>query len=88
VEELGMSRTTAVAPAASDPYGDEVTRGDYYALISLRLVFPVAAGLLPAAPGARHLRGEVEDTARQAVAVLAAELNRVTGPVIAALEES
>jgi hypothetical protein len=69
-----------------DPYGDEVTRGGYYALATLQLVFPVSPGLLPAVPGARHLRGEVEDTARQAVAALIGELNRVAGPVVAALE--
>jgi len=70
------------------PYGDEVTGGGHFALASLRLVFPVSPALLPAAPAARQRRGEVEDNARHAVAVLAAELNRVVGPVAAALEQS
>jgi len=70
------------------PYGDEVARGGCYALASLQLVFPIAAGLLPDAPCARHRPGEVEETARQAVAVLAAELNRAVGPVISVLERS
>lgn len=70
------------------PWGDEVTGGGYFALATLKLVFPVAPGLLPDAPGPRQRRGEVEDIARRAVAVLAAELNRVAGPVIAALERS
>ena len=69
-----------------DPYGDEVTKGEYYALASLQLMFPVPLPLLPAAPAAGHQRGEVEQTARVAVAALAAELNRVVCPVVAALE--
>ncbi len=71
-----------------DPYGDEVAKGGHYALASLRLVFPIPAGLLPAAPTAQHRRGEVEETARRAVAALVAELNQVVGPVIGALERS
>lgn len=71
-----------------DPYADEVARGGYYALASLRLVFPIPSDLLPAAPRAGHRRGEVEETARRAVAALTAELNRVTGPVIDALDHS
>jgi hypothetical protein len=78
----------ADADYAREPYGDEVARSGYFALATLRLVFPVQAGLLPAAPLADHRRGEVEDTARQAVAVLAGELNRVAGPVVAELEQS
>jgi hypothetical protein len=70
------------------PYEDEVTRGGYYALTTLRLVFPVPLSLLPAAPGVAHRRGEVEETARHAVAALADELNRVAGPVVEALERS
>ena len=70
------------------PYGEEVARGGCYALATVRLVFPVPAGLLPATPGAGYRRGEVEESARQAVAALTAELNRVAGPVIAALERS
>ncbi len=69
-----------------DPYGGEVANGGYYALASLQLVFPVPSERLPAAPGAQHRRGEVEETARQAVAALVAELNRVAGPVIDILE--
>jgi hypothetical protein len=71
-----------------DPYPDEVARGGYYALASLQLVFPIAAGLLPDAPRARHRPGEVEETARQAVAVVVAEPNRAAGPVISVLERS
>jgi hypothetical protein len=71
-----------------DPYGDEVARGSYYALASLRLVFSIPARLLPAAPGTQHRRGEVEQTARQAVSVLVAELNQVVSPVIGTLERS
>ncbi len=70
------------------PYGDEVARGGYYALTCLQLVFPIPAELLPAAPAAQHRRGEVEETARHAVAALTDELNRVAGPVIGALERS
>jgi len=70
------------------PYGDEVARGGCYALASLQMVFPVAAGLLPDAPGARHRPGEVEEAARQTVAVLVAELNRAVGPVISVLARS
>jgi hypothetical protein len=65
-----------------------VARGSYYALASLRLVFPVPVERLPAAPGSEHRRGEVEQTARQAVSVLVAELNQVASPVIGALERS
>jgi hypothetical protein len=71
-----------------DPYPDEVARGGCYALASLQLVFPIAAGLLPDAPRARHRPGEVEETARQAVAVVVAEPNRAAGPVISVLERS
>lgn len=70
------------------PYEDEVARGRYYALTTVRLVFPVPASLLPTAPGVGHRRGEVEETARHAVAALTDELNRVAGPVIDALERS
>lgn len=70
------------------PYEDEVAHGGFYALTTLRLVFPVPVRLLPSAPGASHRRGEVEETARHAVAALADELNRVTGPVIDVLERS
>ena len=70
------------------PYEDEVARGGYYALTTLRLVFPVPVTLLPAAPGASHRRGEVEETARHAVAALTGELNRATGPVVEVLERS
>jgi hypothetical protein len=70
------------------PYEDEVARGGYYALTTVRLVFPVPVRLLPAAPGAGHRRGEVEETARHAVAALTGELNRETGPVVQALERS
>jgi len=68
------------------PYEDEVARGGHYALTTLRLVFPVPASLLPAAPDAAHRPGEVEETARHAVAALAGHLNQVTGPVIETLE--
>ena len=54
----------------------------------LRLVFPIPVSLLPAAPGAGHRHGEVEETARHAVAALTDELNRVAGPVVEALERS
>lgn len=67
------------------PYSDEVTKGGYYALASLQLVFPVSAAALPAAPGADHHPGEVEDTARRAVRALVTELNRVVEPVITEL---
>ena len=70
------------------PYEDEVARGGYYALTTVRLVFPVPVTLLPAAPGADHWRGEVEETARHAVAALTDELNRVAGPVVEVLERS
>ena len=70
------------------PYEDEVARGGYYALTTVRLVFPVPVTLLPAAPGADHRRGEVEETARDAVAALTDELNRVAGPVVEVLERS
>ena len=70
------------------PYEDEVARGEYYALTTLRLVFPVPVSRLPAAPGVGLRRGEVEETARHAVAALTDELNRVTGPVVEALERS
>jgi hypothetical protein len=70
------------------PYGDEVARGGHYALTTLRLVFPVPVRLLPAAPGAGHRHGEVEEIARQAVAALVAEFNRAAWPVISLLEES
>ena len=70
------------------PYEDEVARGEYYALTTLRLVFPIPVSLLPAAPGSGRRDGEVEETARHAVAVLTGELNRVTGPVVEALERS
>jgi hypothetical protein len=70
------------------PYEDEVAPGGYYALTTLRLVFPVAVSLLPAAPGASRRRGELEETARHAVAALTGELNRVTGPIVEALERS
>jgi hypothetical protein len=65
-----------------------VARGGYFALTTLRLMFPVPVRLLPAAPGASHRRGEVEETARQAVAALVAEFNRVVWPVISLLERS
>ena len=71
-----------------EPYEDEVVRGGYHALTTLRLVFPVPASLLPAAPDAGHRHGEAEETARHAVAALTDELNRVTGPVLEALERS
>lgn len=70
------------------PYEDEVARGEYYALTTVRLVFPIPVSLLPAAPGADHRHGEVEETARHAVAALTDELNRVTGPVVEALGRS
>ena len=70
------------------PYGYEVAHGGYYALASLRLVFPVPVRVLPAPPGARDSRGEVKETARQAVAALVAEFNRTVWPVISALERS
>lgn len=70
------------------PYEDEVARGNYYALTTLRLVFPVPVRLLPDALGAGHRPGQVEETARHAVAALTGELNRVTGPVVEALERS
>jgi hypothetical protein len=70
------------------PYGEEVARGGYYALTTLRLVFPVPVYLLRAAPGAEHRPGEVEETARQAVAALVAEFNRAAWPVISLLERS
>jgi hypothetical protein len=69
------------------PYDDEVARGGCYALTTVRLVFPVPASLLPDAPGAGHRPGEVEETARRAVAALAGYLNLVTGPAIEALEQ-
>lgn len=68
------------------PYSDEVARGGYYAVASLRLVFPIPAALLPDAPGSPHRRGGVEETARTAVAAIVYELNRVVSPVIEALE--
>ena len=68
------------------PYEDEVARGDCYALTTVRLVFRVRVILLPPAPGASRRPGELEETARQAVAAITAELNAVTGPVVAALE--
>jgi hypothetical protein len=71
-----------------DPYGDEVARGGHYALTTLRLVFPVPVRLLPAAPADGHSHGEVEKTARRAVAALVAEFNRVVWPVISLLERS
>lgn len=71
-----------------EPYEDEVARGEYYALTTVRLVFPVPVSLLPAAPGACRRHGEVEEAARHAVAALTGELNRVTGPVAEALERS
>jgi len=78
-------------PGRSDsprnPYGDEVTSGGHYALASLRLVFPIPVQMLPAAPGPQHRRGEVEQTARQAVSILVTELNQVVGPVITTLEQ-
>lgn len=70
------------------PYEDEVARGCYYALTTLRLVFPVPVRLLPSAPRASHRRGEVEERARHAVAALTDEMNRVTGPVVETLERS
>jgi hypothetical protein len=51
-------------------------------------VFPVPVTLLPAAPGADHRRGEVEETARHALAALTDELIRVAGPVVEVLERS
>jgi hypothetical protein len=70
------------------PYEDEVAHGEYYALTTVRLVFPIPVSLLPAAPGADRLHGEVEETARHAVVALTDELNRVTGPVVEVLEQS
>lgn len=70
------------------PYEDEVARGDYYALTTVRLVFPVPVRLLPHPPASGQRCGEVEDTARHAVAALVGELNRVAGPVVQALERS
>jgi hypothetical protein len=70
------------------PYEDEVARGGYYALTTVRLVFPVPVRLLPSAPAASHCRGEVEERARHAVAALTDELNRVAGPVVENLERS
>ena len=70
------------------PYEDEVARGCYYALTTLRLVFPVPVRLLPSAPDGSHRRGEVEERARGAVAALTGEMNRVTGPVVEILERS
>ena len=70
------------------PGGDEIARGECYALPLLRLMFTVPAGDLPAVPRPPHERGEVERAARMAVAVLVAELNRVVSPVLAALERS
>lgn len=69
------------------PYEDEVARGACYALTTVRLVFPVAASLLPPAPDADHRR-EVVKRAQRAVAAIAGELNRAVGPVVATLERS
>jgi hypothetical protein len=71
-----------------EPDGDELARGDCFALPSLRLAFAVPAGDLPAVPVPPHARGQVELAAREAVAVLVAELNQVVGPVLSALERS
>jgi hypothetical protein len=70
------------------PFDDETARGGRYALASLRLVFAVPCRDLPAVPRPTHSHRQVELAARQAVAVLVAELNRVVGPVLAALERS
>jgi len=68
------------------PYEDEVARGDHYALTTVRLVFPVSRIPLPDAPRAGHRSGEVEERARNAVAAIKDELNRVVGPVVETLE--
>jgi hypothetical protein len=70
------------------PFDDDIARGDCYALGSLRLVFPVPSCNLPSVPQPPHRHGQVEQAARRAVAVLAAELSRVVDPVLAALERS
>lgn len=71
-----------------EPEGDEIARGDCFAVPSLRLMFAVPSRDLPAVPVQPHLRGQVELSARAAVAVLAAELNQVIGPVLSALERA
>jgi hypothetical protein len=73
-----------------DPYAGEVLGGAYYALTTLRLVFPVELAQFPDVPGPvpDYGRGEVEETARQYVTGLVAELNRTIGPVVEALEAS
>jgi hypothetical protein len=71
-----------------EPEGDEIARGDCFALPSLRLMFAVPTGDLPAVPVLPHVPGQVELAARAAVAVLVAQLNEVVGPVLLALERS
>jgi hypothetical protein len=73
------------ADCPREPWADEVTRGNCYALSSVRLVFAVPLGRLPDAPGAYRRPGEVEETAREAVSVLAAEFSAVVAPVADAL---
>jgi hypothetical protein len=68
-----------------EPRAEDVLRGDCYALSSVRLVFAVPLGRLPDAPGAYCRPGEVEETAREAVGVLAAEFSAVVAPVADAL---
>ncbi len=59
-----------------------------YLLASAALRFTVPNGQLPEPPSVEHAEEEVIGLAREAVAVLVRELNRIVGPVIQALEAS
>jgi hypothetical protein len=65
---------------------EEETAGHRFLMTSGRLVFPLAADWLPAAPAGPD--DDVEDTAREAIRALVAAMNAEITPVIEALERS
>ncbi len=68
-----------------EPGEDELTRGPYL-LAKARLLFPLAAGALPAAPDGP--RDALEDTARTAAEALVSAMNTAVAPVLDALERA
>ena len=76
---------TEFSDAYRDP-GDEDMSKRPYLLTSAALRLTVPDGQLPQPPSAEPAAQEVVELAQQAVAVLVAELNRIVGPVIEALE--
>ena len=78
---------TGISDIFSEPGDEDLCRRPYL-LASAALRFTVPGGQLPLPPTGEPAVVEVIQLASQAVAVLAAELNRIVGPVIETLETS